>query len=543
MMTRRERLGKRQVLLKLREGGYPTYGELFDLFDLHLTEDPGVIGYMEPGEAVICVNSNLNIEQVSMVVRHEILHEFLEHKKRLDKIGDPMSNIANIAADYEISDVGYTEEDKQVAKNINVGDQVFQGLVVELDRPDLVGKTFEEMYEILKKESPQSSKQPQIGDRGDKSIQEAENAKRRAEAIAEAADDAGQDSQGSETSDSGSNQSGKEKSGSPGGSGKSDSGETGEEGSGSSGGDEKDSQDKGKSASGKKRNKYDDDDYKNMSPEEKKKERARRRKEAAKKQKEEAEKIIEDIEEVLGDKEKQEESGKVFETPEEQKEREERVKQIKKALSDLQKAQQAIDESKEQVQKDVMAKAAKDSRKYRDSPLVRFTESINRFIRNELARGRNSSWAHINKKYVNSGLLKPGYSYSSRNEVPSINVYFDRSGSWDKAKTEEGRKAIATLDRYVTRGELKINLFYFNTQVLDTDPGGTGGTRGEPILEHIVQTNPDNVIVLTDNDISDCRTKVQVKGGVWFLWYGGTHHNQIADYLSGAKYTGEFEVE
>lgn len=533
MMTKRERLGKEQIIKKLGESGYPTYADLFSLFDLHLTKDPDVVGFMVPEKAEITINENLDIEQVSLVVRHEILHEFLDHKKRIEKIGGKMDQLSNIAGDYEISNVGYTDADKSAARSIRIGDRVLQGLVTDYDHPEWVDKTYEEIYELLKKESPESLKQPQIGNRGNKNIQDSENAERRAQSIRDSASDAEQQAK-QEAGDSGQ--------------GQSDNSENSESGDSSEDGDSGSSD--GSSGSGKKRNKYDDEEYKNMSPEEKKKERARRRREAAKKLKEEADKLIDDIKDVLdesssssdGSSEGGDSTDEVFDTPEEQREKSERIKKIKEILSDLSKGEQILSESTSAVQKDKVAKAAKDAQKYRSSPLTKFTESLNKFIKDAVARARNNSWAHINKKYVNSGLLRPGQSYSARGNVPLINVYFDRSGSWDKEKTLKGQEAIATLNRYVIRGEIKLNLYYFNTQIGSVDMGGSGGTRGEPILQHILQTKPNNVIVLTDDDISDCRTRVVIPGGVWYLWYG-TDHNQIADYLSGKQLTKEFRIE
>lgn len=563
MMTKRERLGKEQIIKKLGESGYPTYADLFSLFDLHLTKDPDVVGFMVPEKAEITINENLDIEQVSLVVRHEILHEFLDHKKRIEKIGGKMDQISNIAGDYEISNVGYTDADKSAARSIRIGDRVLQGLVTDYDHPDWVDKTYEEIYELLKKESPESLKQPQIGNRGNKNIQDAENAERRAQSIRDSASDAEQQAK-KEAGDSGQGQSGNSEDSEsgeskPGENSSQGAGDSGEQGSkdksSESGGDGEDSDSDsgssdGSSGSGKKRNKYDDEEYKNMSPEEKKKERARRRREAAKKLKEEADKLIDDIKDVLDEPSSNsgdnsgggDSADEVFDTPEEQREKSERIKKIKEILSDLGKGEQILSESASAVQKDKAAKAAKDAQKYRSSPLTKFTESLNKFIRDAVARARNNSWAHINKKYVNSGLLRPGQSYSARGNVPLINVYFDRSGSWDKEKTLKGQEAIATLNRYVIRGEIKLNLYYFNTEVGSVDMGGSGGTRGEPILQHILQTKPNNVIVLTDDDISDCRSNVIVPGAVWFLWYG-TDHNQIADYLSGKQLTKEFRIE
>lgn len=555
MMTRRERIGKEQVIRKLRENGYPTYADLFELFELNLTKDPDVIGYMVPDQGKITINENLNIEQVSLIVRHEILHEYLSHKKRTEKIGGKMDQISNIAADYDISNVGYTDEDKISARQIELGDKVLTGLVTDFDHPDWVDKSFEEMYELLKKESPESSKQPQIGDRGSKNIQDAEEIERRAQAIKDSAEDqlsedqppsSGQSQDGDSGDDS---QDGSES--------EKDEGTDDSSNSGSGGGgsdsdenpDGENSGDKTDSNKNKKRNKYDDEEYSKMSSEEKKKERARRRREAAKKLKEEADKIIDEIKDVLDDPQTSTKGGpgsssgdkKVFDTPEEQIKDSERIKEIKRLLSDLVTQEKALDESRVAVSRDRVARAAKDASRYRSSPLTKFTESLNKFIRDSIARGRNDSWAHINKKYVNSGLLKPGQSYSSRGNIPLINVYFDRSGSWDKSKTAKGQEAIATLNRYVTRGEIKLKLYYFAEKVMDVDING-GRTNGQPILDHIQQTKPNNVIILTDSDIRDCRDPVQVPGAVWFLFYQGRSQN-LVDHLSGRQLTREFEVE
>ena len=569
-MTKRERLGKQEIYKKMASTGYPTYANLFSLFDLHLTEDPGVVAYMVPEKAEIIINENLDIEQASMVVRHEILHEFLDHMKRYKRIPNRVQGkdpFFNVAADYEISNLGYTDEDKENARAIRIGGKSLQGLVTDYDHPDWVDKSFEEMYELLRKESPESMKDPHIGNRGSEQIQKAEEAKRRAEAIKERAEQQEQSAQQEIDQSSGSGASG-DKSDSGGQSGgqsqSSDSGQSSSSGddsssgsdSGSPGGDDS----SGSSSSGgsgekkKGRNHYDDEAYKNMTPEEKKKERARRRKEAAKKIKEEADKLIDDLNEVLdkdgnGQNDQDDKAtgssgsgdAPVFDTPEEQKEIEERIKGIKKILGNLEDQQNALMESRTAILKEKAVKDSEVAKKYRDSPLTKFTESLTKFIRDELARGRQDSWSHINKKYVYSGLLRPGSTWQGKNKVPLINVYFDRSGSWTSEKTEKGAQAIATLNRYVTRGEIKLKLYYFNTRVMDTDPGGHGGTAGQPILDHIQQTKPNNVIILTDSDIGDCTTDVSVPGAVWMLFYGGRSIN-LMEHLHGKKLTKYFDI-
>ena len=160
-----------------------------------------------------------------------------------------------------------------------------------------------------------------------------------------------------------------------------------------------------------------------------------------------------------------------------------------------------------------------------------------------LFRSRGPTWTRFNKKYANTGLIRPGSSRLSQNKVPLINVYFDRSGSWNDAKTKDGERAIASLNDYVRKGQIKINLYYFSNNVHSDRRAAEneGGTEGQPILDHIEATKPDNVIVMTDSDISDCRTDTTVPGAVYFLFKGGESHN-LMDHLRGKKVTQKFDI-
>ena len=170
-MTKFERQAKNEVLDVLREEGYPTYARLLNMFDVNLTSDPGVIGYMSPSEGKIVLNKGLDIEQVSVIVRHEILHEYLTHEMRLLKhlaqsMGldyDDLDDIKikdlkrelyknsnfNIAADYEISNRGYTDADKETVRNIKLNGQILSGLVTEDEHPDWTNLSVEDMYDKL----------------------------------------------------------------------------------------------------------------------------------------------------------------------------------------------------------------------------------------------------------------------------------------------------------------------------------------------------------------------------------------------------------
>ena len=58
-MTKLERAAKNQIEDVLNKQGYPTYARLLDLFDVNLTADPDVIGFMLPGKAKIVLNNDV----------------------------------------------------------------------------------------------------------------------------------------------------------------------------------------------------------------------------------------------------------------------------------------------------------------------------------------------------------------------------------------------------------------------------------------------------------------------------------------------------
>lgn len=173
-MTREEKIAKRFLVRLLSSDGYPTYAKLFAKFDFNFTNDPSVIAYMDPSKGVIVANRALDEKQCSVVIRHEILHDYLKHEKRLlAKLArdkglnlDDLDDIAiddlkkdlyknkdfNIAADYEISNRGYTEKDKRTIRNIELNGQILSGLVTEDEHPDWTNLSVEEMFDKIKEE-------------------------------------------------------------------------------------------------------------------------------------------------------------------------------------------------------------------------------------------------------------------------------------------------------------------------------------------------------------------------------------------------------
>ena len=101
-----------------------------------------------------------------------------------------MGNIVNIAADYEISNRGYTEKDKDIARSIILKDQILRGLVTEDEHADWVNKTFEEMLAELIK-TQQQDMQNVMSDLGDEapSAQEMEDIEDAAKQLGDKSDD------------------------------------------------------------------------------------------------------------------------------------------------------------------------------------------------------------------------------------------------------------------------------------------------------------------------------------------------------------------
>lgn len=177
-MTKQEKLLKLWLIRKLKSQGYLTYAKILREFDIQLlSENSSAVAYLDPAKGLFAMHPTLDDNQVSVIIRHEILHAYLQHEKRLlDKLAkehglnpnelDDLSikelkqelysnSLFNIAGDYEISNKGYTDKDKEIARNIIFNGRVVSGLVTEDEHPDWVDMSIEEMFDELRKEKQQ----------------------------------------------------------------------------------------------------------------------------------------------------------------------------------------------------------------------------------------------------------------------------------------------------------------------------------------------------------------------------------------------------
>ena len=191
-------------------------------------------------------------------------------------------------------------------------------------------------------------------------------------------------------------------------------------------------------------------------------------------------------------------------------------------------------------------KAAKN-KEYRNitSSLSKFRMNFQRFIKDQIEYFRGDTWNRPNKNYAGSGFIMPGKTMYAPGKIPTINVYWDVSGSFDNpAKTQGAKDAIGTINQYVKRGDIKVNIFYFADRVASTKSATGIGTDGNAVLDHIESTKPTNVIVITDSDVDNAgdHKLVTVPGAVWMLFYD-IEADDFARVLRGKSQTKEYLIE
>lgn len=492
---------KDQIMDVLSEEGYPSYAKLLSLFDVFLTDDPDVVAYMIPGKAAIVLNQNLNIDQVSTLVRHEILHEYFTHaerqaefqKKHPDLPAD--HQLSNIAGDYDISNRGYTEKDKRIARAIQLNGQILTGLVTEDDHPDWVGLSFEEMYEKLAEERKKDMEDlkeliQQLSKLTPKDIddlqKQIDEARKQAEEQSDKTQQGSKNDRQSDASDS----------------------ENPSEQTQQSGGNGTEQSDTEKKL----------DDLSNAAAG--------------------AEKKLDDIEKKSGD-------GPIDSSAEQRAKEKlaERVQEIKDAFADVKRQANLEAESSSAKRKEKAAAEARHIDRVRGSGISQFKLNLNKFIADQVEEEEVDTYARENPAYADGEFILPGRISKEEKHIPIINVYWDVSPSFnDPQKTASARNAIATLNQYVRNGDIEIHTYYFAGRVSDTESGVGFGTAGEPVAQHIQQTKPDNVIIITDSDTSfDLIPYTTVPGAVWMLFYDGRSEAMMKN-IRGKKQNKYFDI-
>ena len=475
-MTQREVNAKRKLIRHLNEQGYPKYARLLDKLDVKLLDrDSDDIAYIIASKATMYLNPGINIDQASTIVRHEILHQYLEHQIRMDKLiqqdkakyGSIPHSLYNTAADYEISNRGYTDADKAIARSILFKDKVVSGLVTEIDHPDWVNKSFEEMLDLLMADT-EAIKQAAMND-----LNRTDDPEQQEQTLDK------QQSQAQQLSSA--------------------------------------AQQKEKEAE------------------------SESEKQDAQDAQEQAQAIQNAVKQTQDELNKSKGAAQQdFPTEEAQETAEEiqaRVKEYQKALKDLKK--DIFKETDEAKEKEKVAKAAKDLQKYRSNPLNIFANSLKSFIKNEVDRVTVQTWTRPHKTYTDSGIMHKGIARQFQKNIPSINVYFDLSGSFSNftEKIDASKRALSSINQYERQGYIKVNLYYVTDTVYSSVEDATKktwGADGYEILRHVHATKPWNVVVITDSDAwVDSGRVIEIPGAAWFVYF--ENEANLQDYIIGKK--------
>lgn len=115
--------------------------------------------------------------------------------------------------------------------------------------------------------------------------------------------------------------------------------------------------------------------------------------------------------------------------------------------------------------------------------------------------------------------FKKGKITTSR--PPKLTVYTDRSGSFCPEKT---RAATAKIQEVLTkyRGRIESDVYYFSDELMTQDNGGGGGTNYQCVVNHIIETQSELSIIITDDDHCDVNFDASKVGNVLIIPVGAT---------------------
>ena len=178
-MTDRERKLKRALCQLLIDKGHRKYAERFWKLDFNIIDSkkhPDFTAAISFDEATVFISDGFLgsgqgiFNQLDVLLRHELRHNLMMHQIRMMYVlkkryaNDPdnayehikysmsLHEVLNIIEDFEISNKGYTAEDKKIVKNMQLNGEVISGLITEDHRQSWANMSVEAMYEELSNE-------------------------------------------------------------------------------------------------------------------------------------------------------------------------------------------------------------------------------------------------------------------------------------------------------------------------------------------------------------------------------------------------------
>ena len=246
-----------------------------------------------------------------------------------------------------------------------------------------------------------------------------------------------------------------------------------------------------------------------------------------------------------------------------EEDRSQQVKKINDAMSDAGIAAELSAEDVEQIRADKQAvinnQREIDKYAYKGRSSFKGFEEFIQSLRKALAmqveseKAKVGSWTAINRRHDGTDVVKPGNKWRQlpNTRIPVIDFYFDCSGSWTDDDLLKGDEALGKLAQLEKDGEIKINIFYFADRVHNSpDParreGGTGAWNY--IIDNIVLTKANNVVIMTDRDMyGQCANPphrgYKVSGFVWYLWKDGVNAPNLPHLLQGRCGTMQYAFD
>jgi len=194
-------------------------------------------------------------------------------------------------------------------------------------------------------------------------------------------------------------------------------------------------------------------------------------------------------------------------------------------------------------------------------PFRDFMKDLERVILDqiELVKQEYQTWQRPNRRVAGGAPeVRMGTETRTANQetIPILNIYVDQSGSWSEEDLKYSRSILREFAELQEDGLLEMNVLYF-ANFVHADPGAAraeGGTSALPdILDNIVNTKANNVVIITDDDLSrqgrdrmidthDNR-HIVVDGGVWWL-YDCTRlpDSWGPEHLRGKEFNGEYLI-
>lgn len=163
---------------------------------------------------------------------------------------------------------------------------------------------------------------------------------------------------------------------------------------------------------------------------------------------------------------------------------------------------------------------------------------------------QKKSWGAINRRHQNDDIVVPGNVIRGELDEakPVIQVYLDCSASFNPSDIQKERALLSVLAEFEDRNEIETQIYYFANDVFDNyyQARQQSGTAAWPdIMDQIIDTNPANVLIVTDDDMErrakTLTTHYRVDGCVWYIWKG-SRAETLPKRLDGATGLKEYVI-